>query len=69
MSSSSNKPKGAWCRISLRVMMVIVLIFAIALGWQVNTAESDQAIRRTSDQDNRWFVVEAAGGLNCRVAA
>jgi hypothetical protein len=31
--------------------------------------ESDQANRRTFDQDNRWFVVEAAGGLNCCVLA
>jgi hypothetical protein len=31
--------------------------------------ESDQANRRTFDQDNRWIVVEAAGGLNCCASA
>ena len=31
--------------------------------------ESDHANRRTFEQDNRWLLFRAAGGLTCRVAA
>lgn len=36
---------------------------------RTSVRESNHANRRTFDQDYRWFVVEAAGGLNCCVSA
>jgi hypothetical protein len=44
--------------------------FSLAIKSTVRRpVESDHDNRRTSEHDNRWFVVGATGGVNGRVAA
>jgi hypothetical protein len=42
MSSERTKSTRPWSRISIRVMMLIVLVIAVLLGWQVNKAREQR---------------------------
>jgi hypothetical protein len=43
MASATEKPNRPRSRISIRAMMLLVLIVAVLLGWQVNKAREQRA--------------------------
>jgi hypothetical protein len=65
MPSTEKPPDRPWARVSIRVMMVVVLVVAIVLGWQVNRVREQQEAVRGVQRYGGWvhYDHEFVGGM------
>jgi hypothetical protein len=53
-SPATTKPNRLWFRISIRMMLLIVLLIAVLLGWQVNKARVQREAVESVQRYGGW---------------